>query len=406
MSNRIKCSFGLKRMNLRNTCKTQIFPVIFLLCFFAQTSLASNNSGFQPKIDIQLQREDNVRRAPKQSKQSDSILILKMDLPLRWNFGKHKLDLTYKSEYAEYADQKVLNYNDHQLSSRLLLDHSYRLNTEYELGYIREHDMPDDNNIVANRADKPSQWKEKYVQANLLYGTSSSPGEVITQLKYRQRDYTNNKQKFLNSNRTSLSGTFHYRITPKTRIPFELNIINYDYQNSTPITNPSSTEYRYLTGISWDATVKSDGILQLGFLEKKYDNSRYNDISIFVLRLDAAWRPNTFTKLVFGVVRDVTESLQISSSAYIQNYLHTSVSHIITPRTTLFFGTRYTISETDDFIAVKNTGFNAQFKARHSLRRWLYVGISYRHIGRDSDINNLDFKTNIFMFEIQTQFNN
>jgi len=394
-------------MNLRNARKAQVYLVaFFLLCFFTQTTqAASNSSGFQPIIDVQLQHEDNVRRAPRHSQQSDSILILKMDLPLRWDFGKHKLDVTYEGEYSQYAKQKALNYNDHELRSRFLLDNSYRLNTEYELGFIREHDIPNDNDVVANLTGKPNRWKEKYVKANLLYGKNASQGQVITKLEYKQRNYTNNNREFLDSNRISLLGAFYYRITSKTRIPFELNIINYDYQNSPLETGLSNNEYRYLTGITWDATAKSTGILQLGLLEKKYDNSLYNNTSIFVVRLNGVWKPNTFTTLMFGVIRDSKESLQAFSPAYIQNQLHAKITHMIRPRTTFFFGARYTNAETKDLAGIKNNSFSAQVKVQYSLLRWLYGSIGYKHIGRDSDFNNLDFKTNIFSLEIQARFN-
>jgi len=380
---------------------------ILSLLIFSQAALAApslDSSGFQPRIDLQMQHEDNVRRTPEQNKQNDSLLILKPKLPLLWDFGKHKLDLTYKGEFAKYADQEVLNYNDQRLGSKLLLDHSLRLDSEFELGHIREHDIPDDNNVVANLTAEPNQWQESYAKAGLSYGKASSQGQIITKLAYKQRSYTNNDQEFLDANLTELSGTFYYRIAPKTRIPFELNINHYDYQNTTPATDPSSSAYKLLTGVTWEASAKSTGIFQLGLLEKKYDNSLYEDTSMLLLKLDGVWKPNTYTKMVFGAIRDTQESLQANARAYIQNHLHTEIQHKVTPRTAFIFGALYTLAKTDDLAAIKDNRFNVRLEAKYSLLRWLNVGAGYKHIARDSDLDDLDFKSNIFMLKVEAQF--
>lgn len=393
-------------MNLRTFCKIQAHLIVLSLFFHTQAILAApNNSGFQPEINIQLQYEDNVRRTPEKNKQNDSILIIKPDLPLRWGFGKHKINLAYKGEYAQYFEQGVLDYNNHKLSSYLLLDHSSRLNTEYELGYVRGHDKPSNNDVIANLTAKPNQWKESYARTTLSYGKNSSQGQIITRLERKQRSYTNNNQQFLDTDKTSLSGIFYYRIAPKTRIPFELSVTNYDYQNIIPARDPSSIEYKYLVGISWDATAKSSGILQFGLLEKGYNNNLYENISIFMLRLDGTWKPNTYTKIVFGAIRDTQESAQASSQAYIQNHLDAKITHMVTSRTMLFLSMRYTIAKPANLETIKSTRFNVQIKARHNLRHWLDAGITYKHVERNSDLDNLDFKTNIFMLEVRARFN-
>lgn len=393
-------------MNLKNASKVPAGLAILPLIFFSQVALATpSSSGFQPKIDLQLRYEDNVRRTPEKNKQSDSILVLKPVLPLLWDFGKHKLDLTYKGEYARYSDYEALDYNDHHLSTHLLLDHNFRLNTEFELGHIREHNIPDDNDVVANLTAGPNKWEEGYAKAGLSYGNPSSQGQLITKLEYRQRNYTNNNQKFLDVDRTGLLGAFYYRISPKIRIPFELSITHYDYQNTTPATDPSSNEYKYLTGLTWEASAKSTGILRLGLLEKKYDNSLLDDTSIFMLRLDGIWEPNTYTKMVFGAIRDTQESLQAFSRAYIQNHLHTEITYMVTPRTMLFFGALYTAAETDDSAAIKEDRFNVRLEAKYNLLRWLNISVGYKYAERDSELNNLDFKTNIFTLTAQAQFN-
>lgn len=376
-----------------------------LLLFLAHPALAAtDSSGFQPQITTQIQHEDNVRRAPEQNKQSDSLLILKPVLPLRWDFGKHKLDLAYKGEYGQYYDQNILNYNDHKLSSHLLLDHNNRLNTEYELGQVREHYTPDDNNVVANLTTASNRWQENYANATLAYGQASSQGQIITRLNYKQRRYVNNNQQFLDDNIMGLTGIFYYRVAPHTRIPTELSISNQDYQNTTPVNDPSSNEYRLLTGVTWDASAISSAIFQLGFLNRTYDNNLYKDTSILMLRLDGTWKPNTYTKITFGAIRDTQASLQANAKAYIQNHIHAEITHLMTARTALIAGALYTKAKTDDISAIRDDRINLRLQAKYSLLHWLKIGAGYTYTARDSDLNSLDFKSNVIMIDAQAQF--
>jgi len=394
-------------MDSRNISKPRTCLAIFSLIFFSQALPAmSDSSGFQPEIEVQQRYEDNVRRAPEQNKQNDSILVLKPDLPLLWDFGKHALNLTYKGEYAQYSDQKTLNYNNHYLRSHLLLDHNHRLNTEYEFGYSRERNIPGDNNVRANLTAEPNQWKETYAKTSLLFGKNTSRGQIITRLEYRQRRYTNNSQQFLDRNKASLSSLFYYRIAPNTRIPFEISITHYDYQNTIPATNPSNNEYRYLTGITWDVTAKSTGIFQFGLLEKKYDNPLFKDTSTVIVQLDGVWKPNTYTKIRFGTLRNSQESSQPFLPAYTKNQFYSEITHMITPRTRFLLGGRYTAAKTNSPAAIKSDyRVNIRVEAERNLLRWLYAGIGYNFMERNSDQDAFNFKTNIFTLKIRAQFN-
>ncbi|MBV1888801.1 MAG: outer membrane beta-barrel protein, partial [Proteobacteria bacterium] len=357
------------------------------LLFFSQAALAAlDSSGFQPRIEAQVKHEDNVRRTPEQYKQRDSILVLKPDLPLLWDFGKHKLDLIYEGEYAQYTNYEELNYNDHRLGSQLRLDHSLRLNSELTLGHIRGHDIPDDNNVIANPIGVPNQWQENYATAELSYGNVPSQGQIITKLEYKQHDYTNNNLQSLDSKQTGLSGVFYYRIAPKTRIPFELSITNYNYDNTISVIDPSSNSYKLLTGFTWEASAKSTGIFQLGLLEKKYENSLFEDISTPILKLDGVWRPNTYTKLVFGAIRDVEEPVGVNIKANIQNHIHTEITHMATPRTALIFSALFTAAKIDDLIGIKNNRFKAGLEVTYSLLRRLKIGANYKYVERNSGL--------------------
>ncbi len=385
-----------------------LIKLIGLLPLFVihPTLAITGSTGFQPQLATQLQYEDNVRRAPAQNEQSDLLLLIKPTLPLLWGFGKHSLDLTYKGAYGQYQDQNILNYNDHRLTTKLLLDHSIRLNSEYEMGQIRDHNTPDDNNVTANLTTTTNRWRENYAKITLSYGNPSSRGQLITKLNHKQLRYTNNNQQFLDLNSTTITGMFYYRVAPKTRIPFELSTTNIDYQNTNPTVDPSSNEQNLLTGITWDISTISTALFQIGALNRNYNNSLYKDTSILMLRLDGTWKPNSYTNITIGAIRDIQESLQANSKAYIQNHIHTEITHMTTPRMAFIVGAFYTSAKTDDLNVISENRLNLRLQTQYSLLPWLHLSATYNHTARDSDLNIFDFTSNAIMFGAQAQFGN
>lgn len=361
-------------------------------------------SGFLPNVTTSLQYEDNVRRAPEPFAQNDTRLALRPDLPLLWNFGTHKAGLSYEGEYAQYAQESELNYNDHAINSVALFDHSSRLKTALEFGHNRGHNIPDDNNVAANLTSALDRWKENHAAALVGYGSRASQGQLVSKVSYQERNYLNNSQLFLDAEKSGLSSIFYYRLAPKTRIPFEISVDHYDYKKiDDPTFSLNNNEYKYLTGISWEATAKSTGIFQVGLLDKRYDNPLFDSTSVLMFRLDSILKPNSYTAIKFGALRDTQESLQALSKAYIQNHLRAEVSHKATPLTTLLLGTLYTAAETDDAQPIREKRYHLRLEVRYSLATWLEVAAAYRHAVRNSDIDSLDYKTNLFMVSAETK---
>lgn len=382
----------------------QYLIVLSLFCASQITWANSNTPGFHPELNTQLSHEDNIRRSPKSDRQTDSILALQPTLPLRWHIGKHSIDLTYTGDYAKYFKHSKLDYDSHELSSQLSLDLDNRLNSQLELGHNRNHYVPGDNNIAATNIDESlNRWQENHLKASLTYGTAASQGQLKIEFKHKQRRHDNDSLSALDINQTSLSTHFYYRLTKKTRLPFQVSITKYDYQDLPLAFSPNSTSYTYLTGLSWEATAKSTGILQFGWLNKHYEQTLFHDTTMFTLLIDGIWEPNTYTKVIFGVKRDTQESLQASSKAYIQNHIHSEITHMLTPRTKLFFSTQYTAAKEDSANSISEDRFNLRIEAWQDLLRWLDVGVSYQDIVRKSSNNNFDFDAHVFMVEAKVR---
>ena len=113
-----------------------------LLATCSSAVSAQRRSGFYSNIEIQLLYDDNVRAVVDELKTSDKVSLINPVLDWILLIGKHQLDFQYKGNYGFYVDDSTLNHDDHRLTSRALLDHSHRLNSEFRLGYVRGHDPP------------------------------------------------------------------------------------------------------------------------------------------------------------------------------------------------------------------------------------------------------------------------
>ncbi|MCP4410888.1 MAG: outer membrane beta-barrel protein [Gammaproteobacteria bacterium] len=381
--------------------------IVILALFLALLSFAvsaQGRSGFHTNVEIQLLYDDNVRAVIDELKESDEIFVVNPDLAWIWLYGKHRFDLGYRGNYGFYFDDSILNYDDHRLTAHALLDHTYRLNTELQFGYVRDHDPPGQTNALPNLVSEFDKWRDWNVLGKLYYGRDDSKGQIVAQLDYSVRQYINNNQEFRDYDKLVTTGTFFYRITPDTRLLFEASLADSDFQNKSSIgASQSNKEFRSLTGVTWDITAITTGIFKIGYLDKQHDSSTFSDLSGLTFRLDGIWKPNTYTKISFGAVRDTQDSAQQFSGAFVKNTVRAEVRHAITPRIALVGGLRYGRDEFDDILGREDTRWDARGGVRHSLLRWLEIGVEYRYLERESTVDIFDFKSNIFMITAGTK---
>jgi uncharacterized protein (PEP-CTERM system associated) len=188
---------------------------------------------------------------------------------------------------------------------------------------------------------------------------------------------------------------------------FEISFTNYDYLNDDSFgKNQSSQEFRYLTGVTWEATSKTTGIFKIGYQEKNYDDNAFGDLSSLALMLDSTWKPNTYTTITLGAAQESRESAQESSNGYLRRRIKTGLEHNITPRTQLLIKARYGNDQFDDAFNREDDRLDLQLSVKYSLLRWLYIGAEYQYEERNSNLNAYDFNANVYTLLIGTNFKN
>lgn len=383
--------------------KTTLAFVITTSSLISPSVNAEERQGLLLNADIEAQYDDNVLR--KVDPISDSSIQISPELQYLTHMGKHIFALDYQGEYSAFKDNTKLNYDNHDIALFARLDHSLKINSEFKLSYKDEVEEPGTNNSSSLLITEFNQTQKKLAIAKLYYGTQQSIGQLVLGMDHREYRYTNNLQGYRDVDRNRLTGTFFYRIAPKTRLLFQASLGDYDYITKSQFPDQSSKETFYLAGVEWDITAKTSGSFKLGYQGKNFDQKVYSDITGLSYMLDMTWKPNTYSTIKITASRMTQESSQLFTSAFVTNTYSVDAEHEITPRTKLKAAYAY---DNDDIVTVRNRTdkrHNIVLGVEHSLLTWLSIGLDYQFIERSSDFEIYEYQANIIGLSLTTTFN-
>lgn len=382
--------------------KTILATVLTTCLFVGTNATAEERQGLLLNAELNVQHDDNVLR--KVESVSDSSIQISPQVQYLTHMGKHLFAVEYQGEYAAYKDDTDLNYDNHDIALYTRLDHSLKINSEFKLSYKNEIEVPGTNNSTSLLITRFNQTNKKQAAAKFYYGTKKSIGQLVLGLDHRENRYTNNLQGYRDVDRNTVTGTFFYRIAPKTRLLFQASIGDYDYIAKSQFPDQSSKEAFYLAGVEWDITAKTSGSFKLGYQDKNFKQKVYNDITGLSYMLDMTWKPNTYSKIKIGATRMTQESSQLLTSAFITNSYTVDAEHEITPRTKL--KAKYTY-DSDDIVTTRNRTdkrHNIVLGVEHSLLTWLNISLDYQFNERRSDLEAYEYKANIIGLSLTTKF--
>ncbi len=385
-------------VNSKPILMTMLTTSLFIGCHVN----AEERQGLLLNAALKTLYDDNVLR--KIDAVADSSIQVSPEMQYLTHFGKHIFAVDYQGEYAAYDDNTKLNYDNHDIAVYAHLDHSLKINSQFKLSYKDEIEEPGTNNSTSLLITQFNQTNKKQATAKFYYGTKQSIGQLVLGLDHREYRYTNNLQSYRDADRNRITGTFFYRIAPKTRLLFQATVGEYDYIVQSQFADQSSKESFYLAGVEWDITAKTSGSFKLGYQGKNFEQDVYNDITGLSYILDMTWKPNTYSKIKIAASRMTQESSQLLTSAFITNSYNVNAEHEITPRTKLKAAYTY---DSDDIVTIRSRTdkrHNIVLGVDHSLLTWLNISLDYQFIERSSDFEIYEYQANIIALSLTTKF--
>ncbi|MDD0814580.1 outer membrane beta-barrel protein [Curvibacter sp. HBC28] len=302
--------------------------------------------------------------------------------------------LRYAGNYTKYTGSSADNFNHHffDLAGDNYFDSRTRLG--WDLGYVDQTDARGSTSVTVNT---PNRWTAPTARALLAYGAPQAQGRVELEGNYVQKRYQNNRDvtASFDTDLTTVSGRFFYRVMPRTSMIFELRQTNADYKTATISTN---TDRRYYVGATWEATAKTSGTFKIGYAEKKFSNAPIKATGVS-WEGGLRWSPLTYSTF------DLITSKAPADSTGVGNYLmNTATSLQWNHRWASNLSSRASVGTVKtDFSGAGRTDTtnNVGIGAFYELGRNWRAGAEYTYTDRSSNQNTFNFNRNVTYVSIQ-----
>ena len=364
-----------------------------------------------PSIDATLGYNDNVL-ATNSNKVSSTTTSITPAVRLEGKFGSKDIEVGARTNLLQFTNSsadKTTTYGLYALGNLALTERTgLKLRGEYQRG-------ADARGSTDINAPTPSTWDQNGIDGVLSYGAPGAQGRVEVDGAYYTRRYQNNPvvTTALNTDKTTLGGTFFWRVAPKTELLFQAQQTDIDYKLSTSVQD--STERRYLVGAKWEATALTSGTFKIGRQTKDFASAARQDFSGASWDAGVRWSPLTYSVFDFTAAKRTTESTG-TGDFLLSNMLGANWNHAWNSRLSSGLLANW---KRDQFMGAGNginmgridatltLGANLSYAYSRSLK----FGGEYTHTGRDSKIPtlaplfvlppNLNFQKNVFMLTVR-----
>jgi hypothetical protein len=362
-------------------------------------SQESENRGVSIDAELSLLRDTNVQRNVTQI--ADNLVRFAPQMSFSSSIGKHYFNSAYSGVYTKHSSLSHFDYNNHIADFSILLDHSAKLSTKFGANYEDAVEAPGSTNGVLTDTSGFNQFTTRQVSAELLYGTQNSKGQISVAVSRGSINYTSNEQAFRNSDTTSITGGYFYRIAPATRLIIEVESLNFDYDDVDSIDDQSSQQNTYSTGIEWATSAQTTSVFRLGYQSVDYESPVFVSSNNLYYSLDFIWQPKIYTQLTLGATREATQSAIQGTAGIIRKTYSIDLQHQLSNLIVLDSVIEY--SE-DDILIRTDTNTNFQLGLTYSAKHWLDISLSYILEERESDDSLFDYDSELIQISFISTF--
>ena len=345
-----------------------------------------------PFFNFSAGQDDNVTLSPS-NEQSSPVYIFNPGVTFDARDPNKVFVVGYQAKIGRYTDSEADNYVDH--TTRSSFDMAFSPRSAMRLGY--DYLIGHDGRGATDRGLSAVPDKYTLKTPSVMYAVGGQGAQGNVELFYSDaiKRYTNNRGTTFASDRDTqdFGGAFYWRVMPKTKVLVEARDTHLSYlQTNSPF---SGDETRYYGGVTWEATAATSGTVKVGYLKKRFDGDSptYSGSS---WEAQVSWLPRTYSKFDFYTSRQPTESTGLGS--FILSDAAGAVwTHSWTSAITTEANFRYQKDDYQDFD--RNDDITTVgLKVGYAWRRWLKFGVEYNYTKRDSNLQENDYKRNIFLF--------
>ncbi|WP_417227611.1 outer membrane beta-barrel protein [Amphritea sp.] len=357
-----------------------------------------------PTLNVETSYDDNIF-----SSTTAEVDSLKMAVTPQFEIIAEDGFNAYKASYAmshgTYKSSSDDNYTDHQVGLDAHLEFNARNTLDLNTAYSKNHEergtgITETGSIGAG-VDAPLEYDTKSVSFSYTYGADNATGRLVLAGQYTDKEYQNFRSitEERDNEETSFSGTFFYRIQPKTSLLFEIRNQNLNYKTD-PTNSLDSETQRYYIGATWEGTAKTTGTIKLGTVKKDFKSSAREDFSGSSWEVGINWKPLTYS--TFNLATSQSEKESSGTGDFIDSQtIRLSWTHDWNDQVQTIFSSGFT---NDDYKGTtggrEDDITDASINLNYDIRRWLSIGMGYSHQNTDSNTVGIPFDRNIYLISI------
>lgn len=363
----------------------------------AQAPLYLGGVAVRPSIDVGFGYNDNVTNSANNTVSSTLWRITPV-IDANIQSSGQTFGLRYRGDFLAYTGASNQDINSNTIAAYGNNTFTERADARWEAGFTSSADAVNINDAAV--AATPNKWQDTYARGTFGYGARDAQGRLEGDLSAVRRDYTNNDTftYFLDNDRYGINGRFLWRVAPKTRVLAEVQYVDIVYDTvQVGSTTQDSNEYRYLVGVTWDATAKTTGIVKLGYQDKKYKSDARQDFSGFSWAAQMRWLPLTYSSIDLITSRLPIESTGVGdgilSSVYGVSWNHQWTGSMDTAVRYVLTNNDYQgVSRTDD---LNTFGLTVGYRVTPKVK----VAFDYSFTNRNSTDSTSDYDSNVYMLK-------
>ncbi len=337
-------------------------------------------------IGVRLEHNDNITQQST-NEISSFITVLTPEFTLDSKQRSSSYSLMLRPEIGRYFSSSADNYEDLKLLATgdwqigRLIDFTLRGQ------YLKEHDARGSLDYL--NLGEPYKWDQFSIGGLFSYGRSTAKFRIEAELNQLIKRYDDlvSEDKDL----TDISARFFYRVLPKTRIFFEASHKLIDYQSSSSSLDNNLSNYS--VGATWQATKKTTGKAQIGYLNKDFDSAAREDFSGVSWNVSMQWVPMSRSTFEFATSRMPFDSSGLGDYLLYDNFsvkwTHSWKERISTTLGLSLANVEYE-GKTGSVVRTDDTD-NIHFLVNYNLKKWLGIETGVYFTERDSTHDYDDF---------------
>lgn len=364
---------------------------------------------FTPTLQFQEKYDDNIF-ATKKQRQSSWVTVIEPTFSLSLDRAKSAYQLKYRMSSNNYHSSNDSSHINHHITADTGFAFDSRNRLLLKAGYHKLQSTSTDNSYSRSEV-KNDKWHTKNIGGVYTFGAREARTQVDFGLDYSELRYDNSRRniqgerinKNIERDAASAKLTGYYAIAPKTRLLLEGRYTDYDYKSNSDSDNNIKA---LLAGVTWQAAAKTKGTVKIGREKKEYKNSYNANKSTGVWEVGVEWKPIAYSTFKLTTRRgfdegnnyrefdeideidNVTSSIKTVDSSLA--WKHYWLEHLYSDAEYRHTERKYQNFDRKDKVDQYSIGLT------YEARRWLDVGIGFKHRDNDSDNSGGGYKRNIY----------